>query len=218
MGPAGHDGIQGPVGLPGPGGPPGPAGEDGDKVSQEDTTQQLQPWLLVPPPAAAELGHVPGQALGPPRGRGPPPPPAMGQVSPRRGFPGQQRPGRAPLAPLPKVVAGFRGAGSSLAGVSRAWQPALAAGAPSSPSLSLPPFLRQGEMGLPGQKGSKGDKGEAVSAGGVPLCPKVGSSKRPQEQGEMFGSCPDPPRLLLSPRAPRDRQESRDPSGTLAPQ
>lgn len=32
MGPAGRDGIQGPVGLPGPGGPQGPPGEDGDKV------------------------------------------------------------------------------------------------------------------------------------------------------------------------------------------
>lgn len=216
MGPAGHDGIQGPVGLPGPGGPPGPAGEDGDKVSQEDTTQQLQPWPLVPPPAAA-LGTAPRDGC-----RGHPgvvAPPAMGQVSPRRGFPGRRRPGRAPLAPLPKVVAGFPGAGSSLAGVSRAWQPALAAGAPSSPSLSLllPPSLQQGEMGLPGQKGSKGDKGEAVSAGGVPLCPRAGSSERPRERGEMFGSCPDPPGVLLSPRAPRDRQESRDPSGTPAP-
>lgn len=33
MGPAGHDGIPGPVGLPGPAGPPGLAGEDGDKVN-----------------------------------------------------------------------------------------------------------------------------------------------------------------------------------------
>lgn len=32
MGPAGHDGILGPVGLPGPAGPPGLVGEDGDKV------------------------------------------------------------------------------------------------------------------------------------------------------------------------------------------
>lgn len=32
MGPAGRDGIQGPVGLPGPAGPQGPPGEDGDKV------------------------------------------------------------------------------------------------------------------------------------------------------------------------------------------
>ncbi|PWA29974.1 hypothetical protein CCH79_00009643 [Gambusia affinis] len=31
MGPAGRDGIQGPVGLPGPAGPQGPPGEDGDK-------------------------------------------------------------------------------------------------------------------------------------------------------------------------------------------
>lgn len=35
MGPAGRDGIQGPVGLPGPAGPQGPPGEDGDKVKKE---------------------------------------------------------------------------------------------------------------------------------------------------------------------------------------
>lgn len=32
MGPAGQDGIPGPLGLPGPAGPPGLSGEDGDKV------------------------------------------------------------------------------------------------------------------------------------------------------------------------------------------
>lgn len=34
---------------------------------------------------------------------------------------------------------------------------------------------------------------------------------------EMFGGCPNPMWVLLSHRAPPDRQESRDPSGTLAP-
>lgn len=33
MGPAGRDGIQGPIGLPGPAGPQGPPGEDGDRVT-----------------------------------------------------------------------------------------------------------------------------------------------------------------------------------------
>lgn len=35
---------------------------------------------------------------------------------------------------------------------------------------------------------------------------------------EMFGGCPNPMWVLLSHRAPPDRQESRDPLGTLAPQ
>lgn len=35
MGPAGRDGIQGPIGLPGPAGPQGPPGEDGDRVIHE---------------------------------------------------------------------------------------------------------------------------------------------------------------------------------------
>lgn len=38
MGPAGRDGIQGPVGLPGPAGPQGPPGEDGDKVKKKMIT------------------------------------------------------------------------------------------------------------------------------------------------------------------------------------
>lgn len=38
MGPAGRDGIQGPIGLPGPAGPQGPPGEDGDKVEQSFNT------------------------------------------------------------------------------------------------------------------------------------------------------------------------------------
>lgn len=155
MGPAGHDGIQGPVGLPGPGGPPGPAGEDGDKVSQEDTTQQLQPWLLVPPPAAAELGHVPGQALGPPRGCGPPPPPPWGRFPlggdspdssglaglPWHHFPRWWQVSVVPGAPWP----GFPGPGS------QPWPPAL----PPRPPSPFLPSCDRARWGSPGRRAAK---------------------------------------------------------------
>lgn len=47
MGPAGRDGIQGPIGLPGPAGPQGPPGEDGDKVEQSfNTLKPRVDWSL----------------------------------------------------------------------------------------------------------------------------------------------------------------------------
>lgn len=46
MGPAGRDGIQGPVGLPGPAGPQGPPGEDGDKVGQSCICKESVMYLI----------------------------------------------------------------------------------------------------------------------------------------------------------------------------
>lgn len=123
-----------------------------------------------------------------------------------------------PGARIPRAAAGCWSWQASLALLPRWWQvsPALGFPWPGLPSHGsfpwLPafpprrlspsplPFLRQGEMGLPGQKGSKGDKGEAVSAKGL-LCPRrvLRGAERLRERREMgtvrwemFGSCPKP--------------------------
>lgn len=136
MGPAGHDGIQGPVGLPGPGGPPGPAGEDGDKVSQGDTSQHLQQWLLV---------------VSLPTAQGTYPETGAGDKSPRRGHvPGLRdlRDGAGfpygfPGAGIPRSAAGCWSWQASLALLPRWWQvsPVLGFPWPWLPSHGSFPWL-----------------------------------------------------------------------------
>lgn len=105
----------------------------------------------------------------------------MGQVSPmasqERGFPGRQwavGPGRLPWHCFPgggrfPWCWDFLGCGSPAMAAFPGCQHSLLAVSHRPRTLTIFP-LRQGEMGLPGQKGSKGDKGEVVSAEGL-LCP-----------------------------------------------